>query len=71
MCRAEDVAPGADRALEREANIFAAELLMPRGAVRTTSDSPDAAQRFGVSGEAMRWRLYSVGLSLPPAGRQE
>jgi hypothetical protein len=29
MCRAEDVAPIADRALEREANVFAAELLVP------------------------------------------
>ena len=34
MCRAEDIAPGADRALEREANVFAAELLMPEDAVR-------------------------------------
>jgi len=33
-CRAADVAPTADRALEREANVFAAELLMPEPAVQ-------------------------------------
>ena len=61
-CRAEDVAPGADRALEREANIFAAELLMPEDAVRAAANDSEPATRFGVSGEAMRWRLYSFGL---------
>jgi hypothetical protein len=34
-CRVEDVELVADRALEREANIFAAELLMPEAEVRT------------------------------------
>ena len=34
MCRAEDVAYDSNRVLEREANIFAAELLMPERAVR-------------------------------------
>ena len=74
-CRAEDVtlAP-ADRTLEREANIFAAELLMPEPAVRdefrwSTSVAALAA-RFGVSTEAMQWRLYSFALvNLPPDGR--
>jgi Zn-dependent peptidase ImmA (M78 family) len=64
MCRAVDISPTADRALEREANVFAAELLMPEPAVRVASTGdPDAcAARFGVSPLAMRWRLYSFGL---------
>ena len=66
MCRSEDIAPDADRALEREANIFAAELLMPEAAVRAAADDTNAATRFGVSGEAMQWRLYSFGLAEPP-----
>src|SRR6266576_1966399 len=33
-CRSKDVAPDTDQALEREANVFAAELLMPEPAVR-------------------------------------
>jgi Zn-dependent peptidase ImmA (M78 family) len=65
-CRAEDV--GLDpvaKALEREANVFAAELLMPEEAVRAAGrDAP--VGRFGVSGEAMAWRLYSFGLGPPP-----
>jgi Zn-dependent peptidase ImmA (M78 family) len=63
MCRAEDVSEGADRMLEREANVFAAELLMPEPALR--SEFPregDLAERFGVSSEAMAWRLYNLGL---------
>jgi Zn-dependent peptidase ImmA (M78 family) len=67
MCRAEDVAPGADRSLEREANVFAAELLMPEVAVRSVAEKPDTAAHFGVSAEAMRWRLYSFGLAERPA----
>jgi Zn-dependent peptidase ImmA (M78 family) len=66
MCRAEDVDPGTDRTLEREANIFAAELLMPEPAVRAAAGDPDAAECFGVSGEAMAWRLYGFGLSRRP-----
>jgi Zn-dependent peptidase ImmA (M78 family) len=66
MCRAEDVALATDRALEREANVFAAELLMPEQPVRVGADDPAAAARFGVSNEAMRWRLYSFGLSARP-----
>lgn len=34
-CRATDIANDVDRAIEREANIFASELLMPEAAVRT------------------------------------
>ena len=66
MCRAEDVAPDTDRTLEREANIFAAELLMPEPDVRSFylaySDPDAAASRFSVSAEAMRWRLFSFDL---------
>jgi Zn-dependent peptidase ImmA (M78 family) len=66
LCRSDDVAAGADRTLEREANVFAAELLMPEDAVRAAASDRDPAARFGVSVEAMRWRLYSFGLAEPP-----
>jgi Zn-dependent peptidase ImmA (M78 family) len=69
FCRAEDVTldPSA-RAVEREANVFAAELLMPEAAVREawSGDADSCAASFGVSGEAMRWRLYSFGLGEAP-----
>jgi Zn-dependent peptidase ImmA (M78 family) len=69
FCRAEEVGlDPAVKALEREANLFAAELLMPEDEVREVwKGDPDvSAARFGVSGEAMRWRLYSFGLSSAP-----
>lgn len=66
MCRAEDVAPETDRALEREANLFGAELLMPEDAVRRYAEDPDAPARFGVSPLAMQWRLYSFDLAEAP-----
>jgi Zn-dependent peptidase ImmA (M78 family) len=66
MCRAEDVSPNADRSLEREANVFAAELLMPEPAVRQVAAEENVAARFGVSDQAMRWRLYSFGLAERP-----
>lgn len=51
---------------EREANVFAAELLMPEPAVRSAFGEDDSveglAERFGVSQEAMRWRLFNAGL---------
>lgn len=59
-CRANDVDESA-RALEREANVFAAELLMPEEEVRRGGNN-----RFGVSDLAYRWRLYSFGLGEPP-----
>jgi Zn-dependent peptidase ImmA (M78 family) len=67
-CRDKDVSTAADRALEREANVFAAELLMPEPAVRSRygEDPEETAVRFGVSGEAMRWRLYSFGIGERP-----
>src|SRR5213595_2207529 len=54
FCRAEEVSlDPAVKALEREANVFAAELLMPEDEVRAAcKGDPDAsAERFGVSGE--------------------
>jgi Zn-dependent peptidase ImmA (M78 family) len=65
-CRVEDVAYATERALQQEANVFTAELLMPEETVRAKfRRSPSAAElasRFGVSEEAMHWRLYSFGL---------
>jgi Zn-dependent peptidase ImmA (M78 family) len=63
-CRAVDLLPEADRALEREANVFAAELLMPEQEVRASwaGSILECAKRFGVSEEAIEWRLYNLGL---------
>jgi len=65
-CRVRDVSASADRLLEREANVFAAELLMPETGVKEVwsgaASADELAGRFGVSGEAIRWRLYSFGL---------
>jgi hypothetical protein len=72
-CRAVDLTEDADRTLEREANVFAAELLMPEPAVRAawaslvTDRHEEAAvtacaERFDVSPTAMRWRLHSFDL---------
>jgi len=56
--------------LEREANIFGAELLMPEAAVReawrASPDTSAVASRFDVSGLAAQWRLYSFGLAERP-----
>ena len=63
-----------DRAIEREANISASELLMPEAAVRAAwgeieadsneVDPPAAmAARLDVSPSAMGWRLFNLGLS--------
>ena len=79
-CRAVDLTEAADRTLEREANVFAAELLMPEPTVRAAWDSLVAdrheeegavaacAQRFDVSPTAMRWRLYGFDLVGRPDG---
>jgi hypothetical protein len=70
-CRAKDLSQDADRALEREANVFGAELLMPEAAVRdawaASPDRDELAERFGVSALAAQWRLYSFGLAERPA----
>jgi hypothetical protein len=69
-CRPKDLADSASRALEREANVFAAELLMPEPLVRRefvrAATAAELAGWFGVSEEAMGWRLYSFGLGEPP-----
>jgi Zn-dependent peptidase ImmA (M78 family) len=65
FCRTEDISTaGAERALEREANVFAAELLMPESEVRRSFQGSlaDIAAAFGVSPDAMSWRLYNFGL---------
>jgi Zn-dependent peptidase ImmA (M78 family) len=65
FCRAEEV--GLDptaKAIEREANVFAAELLMPGNVVRDEfrGDMESTAAQFRVSEEAMSWRLFNLGL---------
>ena len=64
MCRADEVGVGEGRALEREANVFAAELLMPEELVRERFDGTvlQPARSFWVSEEAMGWRLYNLAL---------
>jgi Zn-dependent peptidase ImmA (M78 family) len=65
-CRDVDVSEAADRQLEREANVFAAELLMPEPAVRAKYAEPESiealADHFAVSEEAMHWRLHNLGV---------
>ena len=66
-CRSEEVGvrKRADP-LEREANVFAAELLMPapllRNRAATSGRVGEIACDFGVSEEAMHWRLYNLRL---------
>lgn len=70
MCRGADIEENAAKALEREANRFAATLLMPDIYFTATLGEavPDElADRFGVSGLAIAWRLYNAGLSDRPA----
>ena len=67
-CRAEEIGVDPEaKALEREANIFAANLLMPESSLRRVKVD-EAAARFDVSEEAMAWRLYSLGLADRPIG---
>ena len=65
-CRPVDLTHAADRSLEREANVFAAELLMPEPWVRKAweelGDIDACARHFDVSPTAMQWRLFSHGL---------
>jgi IrrE N-terminal-like domain len=65
-CRAVDLTEVTDRAFEREANVFAAELLMPDPAVREAweelGDMGACAARFDVSPTAMHWRAHNLGL---------
>ena len=70
-CRPVDMTDAADRRIEREANVFAAELLMPEPSVRAAwaelEDIAACAARFDVSPTAMQWRLYSFGLQDQPS----
>src|SRR5687767_863476 len=77
-CRAEEIGVDPDaKALEREANIFAAELLLPENSMRrlwaqrakSTAHPPSSseliakiAEHHGVSSTAAWWRAYSFGL---------
>lgn len=68
-CRAVGPQPTTDTP-EREANIFAADLVMPEEELRAAY-APDAAlgplaERFGVSDEAMAWRLFNLELTDSP-----
>ena len=70
-CRATDIANDADRTIEREANIFASELLMPETGVRAAWEDIEAregedrvaavAARLDVSPSATWWRLFNLG----------
>jgi Zn-dependent peptidase ImmA (M78 family) len=71
FCRHQDMDSWVDRALEREANVFAAELVMPEPEVREVfgrhGDVKEAAAIFGFSPLAMHRRLYSFELvDAPP-----
>src|ERR1700710_353165 len=62
-CRAEEIGVDPEaKALEREANIFAANLLMPEKSLVGVNND-DATTRFGVSDVAMGWRLFNLKLS--------
>jgi hypothetical protein len=62
-CRAAEIGVDPEaKALEREANIFAANLLMPEPSLHGI-ELDTAPALFGVSDEAMAWRLFNLGLS--------
>ncbi|MEO9176542.1 MAG: ImmA/IrrE family metallo-endopeptidase [Gaiellales bacterium] len=69
-CRAAEIGVDAEaKALEREANIFAANLLMPEPSLLDVAHG-EAPALFGVSDEAMGWRLFNLGLSDQRPARQ-
>jgi predicted transcriptional regulator len=71
ICRLGDVREGQEKGSpeqlrEREANRFAAELLMPEERVQASveahgTDVAAQAERFDVSALSMAWRLYNLG----------
>jgi hypothetical protein len=72
LCRASQVGVSSGDAIEREANVFAAELLMPAAeviaAARAGAGAAELAATFGASEVAVGWRLYNLGLAeTPPA----
>ncbi len=68
LCRGADIDEQAGKGLEREANRFAATLLMPdeHVAAPISRSVDESAARFGVSRAAMAWRLYNAGLGSRP-----
>ena len=71
MCRGADIDEQAGKELEREANRFAATLLMPDENVTQAMSAAkldELAERFVVSEPAMAWRLYNAGLGERPEG---
>ena len=73
-CRGADMEEPVAKELEREANRFAATLLMPdeyfvQGATALAEAAPvvEIAHQFGVSVAAIAWRLYNAGITdVPP-----
>lgn len=69
MCRDADMADAVNKEYEREANNFAASLLMPEPAVRQVAADgmgiDEAAEYFVVSDVAMRWRYFNLGIADP------
>ena len=67
MCRPSDLSAKVDTDLEREANNFAASLLMPERAVHEVAargmDVDAAADLFCVSDIAMAWRYFNLGIT--------
>lgn len=67
LCRDTDLASKTSGPLEREANNFAASLLMPEQQVRHAAAAgmgvEDAAGHFGVSDIAMEWRYYNLRIT--------
>jgi Zn-dependent peptidase ImmA (M78 family) len=72
LCRPGQVGGQGGDPLEREANVFAAELLMPsatvKAAVARGASAPALADELGVSEIALGWRLYNLGLADAPPG---
>ncbi|MBM3635463.1 MAG: ImmA/IrrE family metallo-endopeptidase [Actinobacteria bacterium] len=74
LCRESDMASRTGGALEREANNFAASLLMPEQGVRQAAadglDVEAAAELFGVSDIAMEWRYFNLEITDARPGRE-
>jgi Zn-dependent peptidase ImmA (M78 family) len=72
LCRPGQIGGQPGEPLEREANVFAAELLMPAATVATAvgrgAAAPALAEELGVSEAALAWRLYNLGLVAAPPG---
>jgi hypothetical protein len=71
-CRPDPALPPVADAREREANVFAAELLMPEAGIRASVAAGLAGraleEAFGVSAPALAWRLYNLALGPLPEG---